>query len=402
MTTLAFVDARAGCAGDMFLAALVDAGLPVGELQEVAQALRLDHVEVSSEGVARGPLAATQVHVKIRGHVPGSDTHLTDASGHGHRTLGEILEVVRGATALPPEARGDAVRVFRHLAEAEARVHGKTVDEVHFHEVGAADALVDVVGTCVGLRRLGVTEVRVGPLPWSTGEITSAHGPLPLPPPAVALLLEGHPTFPGAAREQVTPTGAAIVKALARGTTVPDGFVPRRTGHGAGTYDGEGLPNVVRLVLGETAGDDTPSDAVLLETNLDDATGQETARALERALDEGALDAWSTAITMKKGRPGLVLSLLVRPGEEGHFEGLLFEETPTLGVRRRAVSRTLLTRRHVPVETPFGSVRMKVRETPSGPAATPEHDDCLRLAAQHGVALARVLDAARVAWLAAR
>ena len=140
------------------------------------------------------------------------------------------------------------------------------------------------MGTCVGLHRLGITELHVGPLPWSTGEIQSAHGPLPLPPPAVAHLLEGHPTFPGEAREQVTPTGAAIVTALSRGTTVPSGFVPRRTGHGAGSQAGERLPNVVRLVVGETTEDATPSAAILLEANLDDATGQEAARALERAL----------------------------------------------------------------------------------------------------------------------
>ena len=404
MTTVAFVDARAGCAGDMFLGALVDAGLPVEVLQDVAAALGLDHVEVKAQSVERGPLAATKVDVIIHGEIETPDTHLAQAAdaSHGHRTLGAILEVVRGAKALPPEARGDAVRVFRQLAEAEARVHGRDVDEVHFHEVGAADALVDVVGTCVGLHRLGVEEVRVGPLPWSTGEILTAHGALPLPPPAVAHLLEGHPTFPGESREQVTPTGAAIVKAFSRGTTVPAGFVPRRTGHGAGTQPGERLPNVVRLILGETTDDTTPADAELLEANLDDATGQQAARALERALDEGALDAWSTAVTMKKGRPGLVLSVLVRPGESAHFEKILFDETPTLGVRRRGIARTVLARRHVSVETPYGTVRMKVRETPAGEAATPEHDDCLRLAEAQGVALARVLDAARDAWVGAQ
>lgn len=196
----------------------------------------------------------------------------------------------------------------------------------------------------------------------------------------------------------MTPTGAAIVKALGRGTTVPDGFVPRRTGYGAGTQAGERLPNVVRLVVGEATDDATPADAVLLEANLDDATGREAARALDRALAEGALDVWSTAVTMKKGRPGLVLSLLARPDDVARLEAILFAETPTLGVRRRAVARTVLARRHVPVETPWGCVRMKVRETPAGEAATPEHDDCLELAESHGVALTDVLDAARTAW----
>lgn len=400
MSTVAYVDARAGIAGDMFLGALVDAGLPMEVLGEVVEALGLDDVEVVAKRVRRGPLVATKVDVLVGGEVaeavPG---HLAPCTQDAHRTLGGILEVVRGAKGLGSEALADAVRAFGYLAAAEARVHGSTVETVHFHEVGAADALVDVVGTCVGLRRLGVTEVRVGALPWSTGTMGSAHGSLPLPPPAVMHLLEGHPTFPsGEEREQVTPTGAALVKALSRGTTVMAGFVPRRTGMGAGTHEGEHLPNVVRLTLGEASGEATPTAALCLEANLDDATGQEAARALARSLEEGALDAWVAPVTMKKGRPGLVLSLLVRPGDERRFEALLFEETPTLGVRRHAVARTVLARRHVMVSTPYGEVRMKVRETPGGPCATPEHDDALRLAEHHGVALGEVLDAARLAW----
>jgi uncharacterized protein (TIGR00299 family) protein len=312
-----------------------------------------------------------------------------------------MLALLESARGLPPEALADARRTFRALAEAEGRVHGVAPEAVRLHEVGALDALVDVTGTCAGLHALGVTEVRVGPLPWPEGgSVRTAHGDLPLPPPAVVHLLVGHPTFGSGERfEQVTPTGAALVRALARGTSVPAGFVPRAVGLGAGTRDAGRLPNALRLVVGEVAGaSDGAADAVLLETNLDDATGQQVARALERALAEGALDAWAAPVTMKKGRPGLVLSVLSRPEDVARLERVLFLETPTLGVRRSPVARTVLAREHVTVTTPWGPVRVKVRETPGGREATPEHDDCARLAAAGGRSLREVEEAARRAW----
>lgn len=319
---------------------------------------------------------------------------------HGHRTLAEVLERIDASVGLPAAALADARRVFSHLAQAEGRVHGVPAQEVHFHEVGALDALVDVVGACVGLRALGVTEVRVSPLPWPAGgSVRTSHGALALPPPAVAELLVGHPVVPSPETfEQVTPTGAALMRALSAGSCVPVGFVPRAVGWGAGARDQGRLPNAVRLVVGEAGEGREAAEAVLLETNLDDATGQQLAVALAKALEAGALDAWVTAVTMKKGRPGHVLSALARPEDVARLEALLFRETPTLGVRRHAVARHALARRHVEVATPWGPVRMKVRDTPEGPEATPEHEDCRRLAEAHGIALSRVEDAARRGW----
>jgi uncharacterized protein (TIGR00299 family) protein len=403
MTTVAFVDAPAGLAGDMLLGALVDAGLPAERLEEVVRALRLPDVRLEVRAVEKGPIAATKVDVLVDGHpadrVPGARDHDHPGHRHEHRTLADVVEILRAARGMPAEAVEDAVGAFEALAAAEGRVHGVPAEEVHFHEVGAVDALVDVLGTCVGLRDLGVTEVRVGPLPWSTGTVLAAHGVLPLPAPAVVYLLEGHPTFPsGETYEQVTPTGAALVRALSRGTCVPVGFVPRRSGFGAGTHPGGRLPNAVRLVVGEASEAGEAADCLLLESNLDDATGQEAARAIDRALEEGALDAWAAPVTMKKGRPGLVLSVLARPADAARLEALLFRETPTLGVRRRGVARTVLARRHVDVTTPWGPVRVKVREAPDGPEGAPEHDDCLGLAREHGVPLRRVVEAARRAY----
>jgi hypothetical protein len=405
-TTVAFLDLAAGVAGDMCLGALVDAGLPLSALEEVVAALGLRDVTLRARRVRKGPLAATKVDVVLPSGVehPHGHPHVHGAeeahgADHGHRTLAEVLAVLRGARGLPPEGMADAVRAFTLLADAEARVHGVPPEEVRFHEVGAVDALVDVVGTCVGLRRLGVLEVRAGPLPWFSGRVRAAHGDLALPAPAVALLMQGHPTYPsGETFEQVTPTGAAIVRALSRGTEPPVGFVPRAVGLGAGDHPGGRLPNVVRLVVGETGGEATGSDAVLLETNLDDATGQEAGHALRAALAAGALDAWAVPVTMKKGRPGVVLCVLAAPADVPALEALLFRETPTLGVRRQAVSRTTIPRRLIAVSTPYGPVHVKVRTTPTGEDATPEYEDCRRVGERAGVPWRRVSEAARRSW----
>ncbi len=400
MTRVAFVDAPAGCAGDMFLGALVDAGLPLAVLEEVVDGLGLDGVELRVTHVERGAIRATKVDVCKDGRpIEGADdVHGHEGHGHG-RTLADVVAALErlGEITAPPLDK--AAHTFRLLADAEARVHGKQPTDVHFHEVGAVDALVDVAGTCVGLHHLGVEAVHVSPLPWSRGTVETQHGTLPLPAPATAILLEGHPTAASEETyEQVTPTGAALVRALAVGSRPPDGFVPRATGFGAGSYDRSRLPNVVRLVLGDVTATAGRDEALLLETNLDDVTGQVVAYTVERLLAAGALDAWWTAVTMKKGRPGVVLSALARPEDAATVENVLFRETPTLGVRRRRVERRVLQRSMGEVKTPWGLVRVKVRDAPGGHCATPEYEDCRRIAEQHGVPLREVIEAAVRAW----
>ena len=441
--TVAFLDVSAGAAGDMLLGAIVDAGLPIEVLGEIVAALGLDGVRVVARRVQKGALAATKVDVVLPGrpspapesrgaehpraheHVHAHDhAHEHDhdhphdhaashdhphvhgpgaphPTSHVHRTLPDVLAILRKAKGLPAEGVADAVRAFTLLAEAEGRVHGIAPEAVHFHEVGALDAIVDIVGVCVGLRRLGVLEVRASSLPWFTGTARMAHGLLPLPAPAVVNLLVGLPTHPsGETFEQVTPTGAALVRALSRGALPPAGFVPSRVGVGAGDHPGGRLPNVVRLVVGEVAGSEA-SDAILLETNLDDATGQEIGFAIEKALAAGALDAWATPVTMKKGRPGVVLSILATPADVPALEAILFRQTPTLGIRRHPVARTTLSRRLVAVATPFGPIHVKVRAAPDGEAATPEYEDCRRAAERSGASLATVRAAALAAWKSA-
>lgn len=411
MSTVAFVDAPAGLAGDMLLGALLDAGLPVAVLEDVVDRLGFDDVELRVERVMRGALAATKVDVCRDGTpIEGSDDAHMHAHDHDHghdqehahgRTLADVLHVIGHAGDVSQGPYAQAARAFTLLAEAEARVHGTQPSSVHFHEVGATDALVDIVGTCVGLAHLGVTAVHAGALPWGSGTVETQHGTLPIPAPATALLLEGHPTVPsGETYEQVTPTGAALVRALATGHAPPRGFVPTAIGLGAGSYDRSRLPNVVRLVLGTVEATADTDRAVLLETNLDDVTGQVAAHALERALAAGALDAWFAPVTMKKGRPGVVLSVLARPEDAARLETVLFDETPTLGIRRRSFERSVLARRHEDVATPWGTVRMKVRAAPSGEAATAEYEDCAALAARHDVPVRDVMQAAQAAWRA--
>jgi len=416
-TTVAFLDVSAGVAGDMCLGALVDAGLPLAALEEVVAALGLEGVRLRARAVRRGAFAATKVDVLLPGRpepAPEASGGPTAAGGahppvhagdhphdapHPHRRLGDVLSVLRDAKGLPAEAVADAVRTFTLLAQAEGRVHGIAPEDVHFHEVGAVDALVDVVGTCVGLSRLGVREVRASALPWFTGRVRTAHGELALPAPAVVHLMEGHPTYPsGESYEQVTPTGAALVRALARGHLPPPGFVPRRTGVGAGDHPGGRLANVVRLVLGDAGPAWSPTDAILLETNLDDATGQEIGHAIERALASGALDAWAVPSVMKKGRPGVVLSILAEPAAAAALEALLLRETPTLGVRRHVVERHVLPRRLVQVTTSYGPVQVKVRTTPGGDEGSPEYEDCRLVATRAGVSWREVAAAALAAW----
>jgi len=416
--TVAWLDVTAGVAGDMLLGAIVDAGLPLAALEEIVGALRLDGVRIEARRVRKGALAATKVDVRLPGvpaPAPESVAERTppappeparasaDPHTHDHRTLRDVLALVRGAKGLPAEGVADAVRAFTLLAEAEGRVHGIPPEEVHFHEVGALDAIVDVVGTCVGLRRLGVVEVRASALPWFGGTQRMAHGLLPLPAPAVTHLYAGWTTFPsGETFEQVTPTGAALVRALARGNATPPGFVPRAVGVGAGDHPGGRLPNVVRLVLGEVEGETDAVDALVLETNLDDATGQEVAHAIERALAAGALDAWAAPVTMKKGRPGVVLSILCAFADAAALERTIFRETPTLGIRRHPVARTVLSRRQVPVSTPFGPIHVKVRTGPDGDEGTPEYEECRLAGERAGVSWRVVADSARITWESSR
>ena len=395
--SIAYVDALAGASGDMLLGALLDAGLPEAPQRACLARLPVDGYEIDVRRENRLGLDVTRAEVRLTRHE------------HHHRHLAEILEIIAKA-GLPGRAGEWAAAVFRRLAEAEAAVHGSTPEEVHFHEVGAVDSIVDIVGVCAGLALLGVDRVVSSPLPLGSGYVEMAHGRLPVPAPAVLELVRGIPTAesdePG---ELTTPTGAAILATLAERFGPMPAMIVEAAGYGAGARQGPRIPNVVRVVLGrpcdQAAGaGGAESDAVwLLEANLDDSTGETLGAATRAILQAGALDVWLTPATMKKGRPGVVLACLAADEALDAVQTAVFRQTTTFGVRRTHVQRATLARQHVEVTTPLGPVRIKVgRRAGELVTASPEYEDCLRLAEERGVAFREVYEAARAAWQAAR
>ena len=385
MAALLVLEPIGGIAGDMFLAAALDLGVDRAALEAALRTLgvagwRLEVVRKTDAGIA-----GTHVEVVVEGDPPHA------------RGLVEIRALV-DASGLPPRARAAARAVFERIGRAEAKVRGVAVEEVHFHEVGAVDSIVDVCGAAVALELLGWPRVVSAPPELGRGLGRSAHGPMPIPPPAVLELLAGKPVRPGGPPgEAVTPTGAALLAELADVGPLPP-FVPGRIGYGVGTARWADRPNVLRMTLGEEGSARPGPPLWVLETNLDDCPGQLVARAIEAALEAGALDAWAAPVTMKKGRPGLLLSALVEEPAREAVTRALFAETTTLGIRRHAVERDALERSLETVETAYGPVRVKVaRAAGRELGAHPEYDDCATRAREKGVAVKEVMAAALAA-----
>ena len=398
--SILYIDAFSGISGDMFLGALLDAGLAEADLRAALARLPIGGYELAVRKEKRGSLAATRVEVKLDPKAKQPHRHLSEienilSAAHlaGNGTRPPRRAAKRGARAL---------EVFQRLAEAEARVHGTTAQEVHFHEVGAVVAIVDIFGVCAGLEILGVERVVSSGLPMGSGHVDAAHGRLPVPVPAVVELMRGFPVrLCEEEGELVTPTGAALAVTLADAFGPMPAMVMEKVGYGAGAREGKHVPNVLRVILGRAAGPDAAeSDSVwLLEANLDDATGETVGAATQALFEAGAVDVWVTAAMMKKGRPGMVLSCLAPEGLVGAVEEAFFRETPTFGVRRVRAERSKLAREHVEVETRFGRVRVKVgRRGGRIVTASPEYEDCRRAAAERSVAVREVYGAAMEAW----
>jgi uncharacterized protein (TIGR00299 family) protein len=372
----------------MTLAALVSAGWSAEALEALPKRLGLDGVTIEVGEARRGPFVATQVRVGAPEAQP-------------HRHLRHVRELLAAAD-LEGGVRDRAIEVFTRLAEAEAMVHGSSVEAVHFHEVGAVDALVDVVGALEGLRALGVDEVYSSPLRLGRGAVRSEHGLIPVPAPATAVLLRGAPVeMPDIEAELVTPTGAALITTLVRRWLPPPVFMLERVGVGAGRRDLKEQPNVLRVLLGSVA---APAGfglrrVAVLETALDDENPQFVAALVPRLLEHGALDAMVVPTTMKKGRPGVWLIVIAEPAHAQALAQRILSETSSLGVRLRVDERLELERRAVEVETPFGRVALKVAEVPGqGARAAPEFESVKAAAEKSGRPLREIADAALRAW----
>jgi hypothetical protein len=385
---LAYFDCFSGVSGDMTLAALVSAGWPAARLQALPGRLGLEGVSIEVREVRRGPFAALQVEVRSPG-------------GQPHRHLHHI-EAILAAADLPGAVRERARAVFHRLAEAEAHVHGSTVAKVHFHEVGAVDAIVDITGALLGLAELGVEQVYASTLPLGGGTVMSEHGRIPVPAPATTQLLKGVPVRHGPVEaELVTPTGAALLAELVADWGAPPPYRLAGTGIGAGSRDFPEHANILRLILGETEERATGRRTVaVLETALDDETPQRLADLAARLVDAGALDAMLSPALMKKGRPGHWLVVIAEPTDADRLAELVLRHSPTLGVRVRHEARLELPRRFETVATAWGDVVLKVATLPDGSErAVPEFERVRELSIARSVPMREISEAAVAAWL---
>jgi hypothetical protein len=453
---IAYLDCFAGISGDMFLGALFDAGVPASVLHAATAALSLD-ASLQVETVDRSGISSKKVHVfdgetlaevtpephphdhgpqhshshphdhdHAHDHAPKHshdaphthDQSQHEISSHGHdtphphvhgRSLTAIRALIQEAPLQEP-VKEMAIRTFDLLGRAEAKIHNVPVDNIHFHEVGAVDAIVDIVAACAGIHHLAIDQWYCSPVNVGGGTVVCAHGTFPVPAPATADLLRGIPTYSAhVQKELVTPTGAALLRALRATFGEHPAMSVEQIGYGAGTRNPHNFPNVLRLSIGQSSDSATPSDrhhahdnsqtVTVLETALDDLSPQVLAYVTEAALAEGALDVMLTPVIMKKGRPGTLLTVLCNETQRPALERLILSETSTLGIRIRQDRRSCLDRSHVAVQTEFGEIRMKVGSLNGVPLnVAPEFEDCRSAASHHQVPLKSVQQAAMVAF----
>lgn len=384
---IAHLDCSTGIAGDMTVAALVDCGVDADAIRSGVDSLKLPDVKLLIEPVIKSGFRSTYVRVE-------------HPEQHAHRHLSDIAAIINAADSISGPQKQLALQIFEAVAKAEAHVHGTTMEQVHFHEVGAVDSIVDIVGAAIGFDLLNAERVTCSHIPTGRGQVRIAHGVCTVPPPATAELLKGIPLWDiPVDAELTTPTGAAIVK------TVVDSFgeLPAMTidqvGYGAGTMNFQDRANVLRIFVGSVVASPEVDQVTLLETNLDDVSGEIIGHATRQLLEAGALDVFTSAIQMKKDRPASTLSVIARPRDVDRLESIMFDETGTLGIRRHVIDRSIRQREECSVETPWGSVRGKRGwRSGSGSTFSPEFDDCARVAGDSGVPLREIYRAAEAAY----
>jgi len=381
---VAYFDAFSGLSGDMTVGALLHLGMPLDALREELGKLPVTGYHVHQTERELSGIHATKFHVEV--HDPLHE--------RSFRAIARMLQ----ESALIPSVKDTASRIFTVLAEAEGHVHGVAPEAVHFHEVGAIDSIVDIVGTAFGFHFLGIEQMYVSPLPMGKGLVPSRHGILPIPGPATMELLKGRAVrLEDGEGEMVTPTGAAIVAALAQPSVSPV-FVPSAVGYGAGEKTWADRPNLLRVVLGTNQADSREEQLLMLETNIDDLNPEMYEYVMERLFAAGARDVFLSTIHMKKNRPGILLQVLCEPVDRERLSTIIFTETSTLGLRSYAVARVALRRESTNITTSYGPVRVKLAHGPDGRVnAAPEYEDCKRLAQEKNVPLKVVYEAALLA-----
>ncbi len=421
---IAYFDCFSGISGDMAVGALLDAGVPLRVLEEGLARLGLgpEKVRLALGSVVRSQIHATKFDAlspegnpfetagavseeTLSGEIAGRDHHHADGHEHAHHhtlyhagqrhdggSYGEIVELI-GRSTLAENVKECARAIFKEIAIAEARIHNVTVEEVHFHEVGGLDSIADVVSVALCLDHLGIDEVYSAPVPLGTGGIIrTQHGTMPLPAPATLEILKGYPVLlTSIPFELTTPTGAGIIKALSRGTLATEQMQVDRIGFGAGSRELPDRPNLLRVVIGELIGNEEHDMVTVIESNIDDMNPQVYPYLIERLLESGAYDAYLTPVIMKKGRPGMVLTVLAPAGAVDELTKVIYRETTTIGVRYREMNRRKLPREEILVPTEFGPVRMKKIETLDGLRIVPEYEEARRIARERALPLHEIL-----------
>jgi uncharacterized protein (TIGR00299 family) protein len=393
---IAYFECFSGISGDMTLGALLDAGAELSEVTAAIDKLDIPGIGLQTHRATRNSIAATAVDVLIAGE-PIAEDRAHIHHGHSSRELPEIVEIIEKSD-LQSEDKRRSVEVFRRLAAAEARVHGIPVERVHLHEVGALDAIVDVVGSVVALSSLGIERVYSSKLRFGTGFATCSHGKIPIPVPAVVELCKDVPSEQTEVEaELVTPTGAALITTLADGFGSVPAFVQERSGYGCGKRELDEFPNLLRVRIGECSERLQNDQCLMVEANIDDMNPEIFGYLFDILLERGAKDVFVTPVLMKKGRPGQLLSVLVDSTRLDDVAGAILRETTTLGVRHYPVDRKKIHRRSETVSTKFGAIKVKVSEFDGRRRSAPEYDDCARVAKENNVPILSVFSAARSA-----
>jgi pyridinium-3,5-bisthiocarboxylic acid mononucleotide nickel chelatase len=385
---IAYFDCTAGISGDMCLGAIVDAGVPLREIEKGLRALPVGGYTLKERKVTRWTIAATKVDVVVE---------LSKGTRHrsGAKRWGDIKRIVT-SSSLDDDLKQKGLRVFRRLFEAEGNVHGAAYDKTHLHEIGAVDCIVDIFGTLIGLAFLCVERVYSSAVNIGGGFVETEHGRLPVPAPATVEILKGAPVYSsGIPFELTTPTGAAILAEIADGFLEIPMMRLKASGYGAGTRDIEGLPNALRILIGEhisLSGKGTLPEVIVIETNIDDMNPQVYEHVMERLMQAGAIDVYLTQVIMKKGRPGIGLTVLCHEDRISLLSEVLFRETTTIGIRFHKMSRMTLERKSRQKDTGLGTIQVKVSRLPDGTVkCTPEYEDCRKIAVKHGVPLIEVM-----------
>jgi uncharacterized protein (TIGR00299 family) protein len=418
---IGYLECFSGISGDMLLGALVDAGLPFACLEETAAALNVG-ARLQMRKVSRGGLAATKVDV-ITPDTPHDEPAQThgdhhDHAHHGHehehkphshthpphRSLSAIVAIIRAAP-LSDSVKQRSIHAFQMLGEAEAAIHSMPIEEVHFHEVGAVDTIVDIVCTAVGAEALGVDRWLASPLNVGSGTVHCQHGTLPVPAPATLALLGDAPVYAaGEPMERVTPTGAVLLRMFNVQYAPLPAMCVLKTGYGAGGRETKGQPNLLRLLIGEESSEATSESIAVIETVIDDSNPQVLAYVSEKLLDAGAWDVYRVSVQMKKGRSGVQMTVLCRPDLMPALQEIIFRETTTIGLRWRLENKLALAREFAEVDTRWGKVRIKIARLPNGDQvnAQPEYEDCRRLAVERSIPLKQITQAAMIAYTVAK